>query len=150
VWNRLYFSPLAASWFAFEAGDLSKAYDQQLFSGLAIDVGRGERLGIVGPNGSGKSTLLKILTGAVQPDAGSVVFNVAAQVAYFAQNSHDQLDVQESALAAVLDGAALTPQEARALLGRMRISGDAADKAVRRRRLRCVRGGPARARQSGD
>jgi ATP-binding cassette subfamily F protein 3 len=110
---------------------LSKAYDQQLFSELTINVERGERLGVVGPNGSGKSTLLKILTGATQPDSGSVLFNVAAQVAYFAQNSHDQLDVEKSALAAVLDGAALTPQEARGLLGRMRISGDAADKAVR-------------------
>jgi ATP-binding cassette subfamily F protein 3 len=128
---RLRPSRPAGSGFAFEARGLSKAYDQQLFSGLAIDVGRGERLGVVGPNGSGKSTLLKILTGAAQPDSGSVFFNAAAQVAYFAQNSHDQLDVQESALAAVLDGAALTPQEARALLGHMRISGDAADKAVR-------------------
>ena len=91
---RLRPSRRAGSGFAFEARGLSKAYDQQLFSGLAIDVERGERLGIVGPNGSGKSTLLKILTGAVQPDSGSVVFNPAAQVAYFAQNSHDQLDVR--------------------------------------------------------
>ncbi|MEO7202513.1 MAG: ribosomal protection-like ABC-F family protein, partial [Candidatus Tumulicola sp.] len=121
----------AGGGFAFEAKGLSKAYDQPLFSGLTFDVERGERLGIVGPNGSGKSTLLKILTGAAQPDSGTVVFNPAAQVAYFAQNSHDQLDVKESALAAVLDGAAVTPEEARGLLGRMRISGDAADKAVR-------------------
>ncbi|HEY1682868.1 MAG TPA: ABC-F family ATP-binding cassette domain-containing protein [Candidatus Tumulicola sp.] len=121
----------AGGGFAFEAKGLSKAYDQPLFSELTFDVERGERLGIVGSNGSGKSTLLKILTGAAQPDSGTVVFNPAAQVAYFAQNSHDQLDVQESALAAVLDGAAVTPEEARGLLGRMRISGDAADKAVR-------------------
>ena len=121
----------AGGGFAFEAQGLSKAYDQPLFSGLSIDVERGERIGIVGPNGSGKSTLLKILTGAAQPDSGTVVFNPAAQVAYFAQNSHDQLNVNESALAAVLDGAALTPEDARGLLGRMRISGDAADKAVR-------------------
>ena len=53
---RLRPSRRAGSGFAFEARGLSKAYDQQLFSGLAIDVGRGERLGIVGPNGSGKST----------------------------------------------------------------------------------------------
>jgi ATP-binding cassette subfamily F protein 3 len=128
---RLHTSRRAGGGFAFEARSLSKAYDQPLFSGLSIDVERGERIGIVGPNGSGKSTLLKILTGAAQADSGTVVFNPAAQVAYFAQNSHDQLDVNESALAAVLDGAALTPEEARGLLGRMRISGDAADKAVR-------------------
>lgn len=121
----------AGNGFAFEARDLSKAYDRPLFRGLAVDVERGERLAIVGPNGSGKSTLLKILTGAEPSDTGSVAFNPAARVAYFAQNSHDQLDLEQSALTAVLDGAALTPQEARGLLGRMRISGDAADKPVR-------------------
>ncbi|HEY3676837.1 MAG TPA: ABC-F family ATP-binding cassette domain-containing protein [Candidatus Tumulicola sp.] len=128
---RLNASRRAGGGFAFEANDLSKAYDRQLFNGLSIDVERGERIAIVGPNGSGKSTLLKILTGALQADSGTVVFNPAAQVAYFAQNSHEQLNVDESALVAVLDGARLTPEEARGLLGRMRISGDAADKAVR-------------------
>jgi ATP-binding cassette subfamily F protein 3 len=72
-----------------------------------------------------------MLTGAMPADSGTVVFNPALQIAYFAQNSHEQLNVQESALAAVLDGAALNPEEARGLLGRMRISGDAADKPVR-------------------
>jgi ATP-binding cassette subfamily F protein 3 len=128
---RLNASRRSGKGFAFEATGLSKAYDHSLFDNLSVDVERGERIGIVGPNGAGKSTLLKILTGAAPADSGSVAFNPAAQVAYFAQNSHDQLDVEESALAAVLDGAALSPEEARGLLGRMRISGDAADKAVR-------------------
>jgi ATP-binding cassette subfamily F protein 3 len=128
---RLHSSRRAGRGFAFEARGLSKAYDHQLFKGLSIDVERGERIAIVGPNGSGKSTLLKMLIGATPADSGTVVFNPASQIAYFAQNSHEQLNVQESALAAVLDGAALNPEEARGLLGRMRISGDAADKPVR-------------------
>jgi ATP-binding cassette subfamily F protein uup len=33
---------------------------------------RGDRVGIIGPNGAGKSTLLKLLTGALEPDAGKV------------------------------------------------------------------------------
>ncbi len=117
--------------FAFEAKDLTKAYAHELFRGLTIDVERGERLGVVGPNGSGKSTFLKLLTAEVQPDAGSIRFNPASQVAYFAQNSHEQLDPNKSAVEAVLAHGALTPQDARGLLGRMRISGDAADKPVR-------------------
>src|ERR1044071_5269319 len=35
---------------------------------------RGEALGIIGPNGAGKTTLFGIITGAVAPDAGRVVF----------------------------------------------------------------------------
>jgi ATP-binding cassette, subfamily F, member 3 len=128
---RLRSSRRAGHGFAFEAKSLSKAYDRPLFTSLSIDVERGERVGIVGPNGAGKSTLLQILTGATQADAGTVAFNPAAQVAYFAQNSHDQLDVNDTAVAAVLNGAVITPEEARGLLGRMRISGEAADKPVR-------------------
>ncbi|HEY1429644.1 MAG TPA: ABC-F family ATP-binding cassette domain-containing protein [Candidatus Tumulicola sp.] len=128
---RLQSSRRAGGGFAFEARGLSKAYDTPLFTGLSIDVERGERIGVVGPNGSGKSTFLKILTDTTHADSGTAVFNPASQVAYFAQNSHDQLDIEDSALAAVLDGAAVTPEEARGLLGRMRISGEAADKAVR-------------------
>lgn len=33
---------------------------------------RGDKIGLIGPNGAGKTTLLKILTGALQPDSGSI------------------------------------------------------------------------------
>ena len=41
----------------------------------AIDVKKGECLGIVGRNGSGKTTLLRILSNIYQPDSGSVETN---------------------------------------------------------------------------
>jgi ABC-type sugar transport system ATPase subunit len=37
-----------------------------------LDVGRGEIVAVVGDNGAGKSTLMKLLSGAVQPDAGEI------------------------------------------------------------------------------
>jgi ATP-binding cassette subfamily F protein 3 len=128
---RLEAARRAGNGFALETASLSKAYARPLFTGLDLAVERGERLAVVGPNGSGKSTFLKILSGEVQADGGNIRYNPGAQVAYFAQNSHDQLDVTKSAVDAVLASADLTPQAARTLLGRMRISGDAADKAVR-------------------
>jgi ATP-binding cassette subfamily F protein 3 len=127
---RLQSARRATSGFALEAKGLSKAYAQPLFEDLEIDIQQGERVGIVGPNGAGKSTLLRIFAEALAPDGGAVRYNPAAQHAYFAQNTHDQLDVTQSAVDAVLATAPVTPERARTLLGRMRISGDAADKTV--------------------
>jgi ATP-binding cassette subfamily F protein 3 len=127
---RLHAARRASNGFAFETTALSKAYAHPLFTDLAVDVASGERLAIVGPNGAGKSTLLRILAGDAAPDSGTVRYNPAARAAYFAQNAHDQLDVDATAVDNVLAAAPVTPEEARTLLGRMRISGEAADKPV--------------------
>lgn len=42
---------------------------------MALDVDRGEILGLIGPNGSGKSTTLSLLMGIVRADAGSIRFD---------------------------------------------------------------------------
>ena len=41
---------------------------------IELDVGRGERLGLIGPNGSGKSTLVNCLCGTLRNEAGTVRF----------------------------------------------------------------------------
>ncbi len=56
----------------FVAEGLSKTYDRPVVRDLDLRVIRGDRLGVVGPNGAGKTTLLKLLTGQIDPDAGSV------------------------------------------------------------------------------
>ena len=45
---------------------------QQIWTDLNLDVYRGEILGIVGGSGQGKSVLLRVITGLVEPDAGTV------------------------------------------------------------------------------
>ena len=47
---------------------------------------KGEKIGVFGDNGTGKSTLLNIITGAVQPDSGSVVVGLNTSIAYYQQN----------------------------------------------------------------
>lgn len=42
---------------------------------IDLSVAPGERLGLIGPNGSGKSTLTNCLTGTLQNEAGTVVFD---------------------------------------------------------------------------
>jgi ATP-binding cassette subfamily F protein uup len=43
-----------------------------LFSDLSLTVSSADRLGVVGLNGCGKSTLLRVLTGAAEPESGTV------------------------------------------------------------------------------
>jgi branched-chain amino acid transport system ATP-binding protein len=39
---------------------------------LGFEVGQGEILGLLGPNGSGKTTALNLISGVLQPDAGTI------------------------------------------------------------------------------
>ena len=42
---------------------------------VALEVERGEMIGLIGANGAGKSTLLHLIYGRLQPDRGSIRFN---------------------------------------------------------------------------
>jgi branched-chain amino acid transport system ATP-binding protein len=41
---------------------------------VSLHLSDGEALGIVGPNGAGKTTVLNLISGAMRPDAGRIVF----------------------------------------------------------------------------
>jgi lipopolysaccharide transport system ATP-binding protein len=43
-----------------------------VLEGVSLAIQRGESLGVIGENGAGKSTFLKLLTGVLNPSAGSV------------------------------------------------------------------------------
>ena len=53
---------------------ISKTYQGKVkaVDDVSFEVHPGEIVGFIGPNGSGKTTSLKIMTGILQPDAGSV------------------------------------------------------------------------------
>ena len=42
---------------------------------VSFAVEPGEILGLIGPNGSGKSTIFNMLSGTLQPSAGSILFD---------------------------------------------------------------------------
>ena len=53
--------------------NLSKSFDELLlFQDFSYKFQRFEKIGMIGPNGIGKSTFLSIITGSLQPDAGTI------------------------------------------------------------------------------
>jgi ABC-2 type transport system ATP-binding protein len=55
-----------------EAKGLRKAFGAiTAVDGISLSVNKGEVLGFLGPNGAGKSTTMKMITGFLEPDAGS-------------------------------------------------------------------------------
>ena len=72
---------------------VSKGYGERtIYDGLDFHVRRKERWAIMGVNGAGKSTLLKLVTGAAEPDVGTVNRGPSVKMAYFAQHAMDRLD----------------------------------------------------------
>ena len=64
---------------AIRAVDLRKVYrsgtsDLVIFTGLRLEVERGETLALVGESGAGKSTLLHLLGGLDRPTSGAIYF----------------------------------------------------------------------------
>jgi macrolide transport system ATP-binding/permease protein len=60
--------------FALLAHDLIRTLGtRRVLDGVSLTAAPGQRIGLIGENGTGKSTLLRLLAGADEPDAGTVV-----------------------------------------------------------------------------
>jgi ATP-binding cassette ChvD family protein len=74
------------------AEGLAKGFgDRLLMEDLNFALPRGGIVGIIGPNGAGKTTLFRMITGAEQPDAGSLKIGSTVEIAYVDQ-SREALD----------------------------------------------------------
>jgi ATPase subunit of ABC transporter with duplicated ATPase domains len=88
---------------------------------------RGEHVSLVGPNGSGKTTLIETLTAQRPLAAGKLRTGHNVTVGYLSQHG-DELGNSGTVLAATQRATGLTPNKARALLGRFLFSGELAEK----------------------
>ena len=59
--------------------------DRKILEGLNFLITSGMRVGLVGPNGSGKTTLLRLLTGELEPTAGTIKKAASLKIVYFSQ-----------------------------------------------------------------
>jgi len=113
-----------------------------IFSGLGLNLNRGDKLAVIGANGIGKSTLLKLMVGAapdldedtkketLQADKGEIRWGHETSVGYFAQDHHEALGQSAKGMNAfqwLYQFDKLAPQEQiRGILGRLLFSGEAA------------------------
>jgi ATP-binding cassette subfamily F protein 3 len=88
---------------------------------------RGEHASLVGPNGTGKTTLIDALAGHAELAAGKLRRGHNATLGYLSQHA-EELGTEGSVLEAVQRATKLTPNKARALLGRFLFSGEEAEK----------------------
>lgn len=116
------------------ATDLSKAFgDRLLYEHLTFSLPPGAIVGIIGPNGAGKTTLFKMITGELQPDAGTITIGDTVKLGYIDQNR--PLDPTKSIWEEISDGADMVQlgnreMSSRAYVARFNFSGSDQQKKV--------------------
>jgi ATP-binding cassette, subfamily F, member 3 len=98
-----------------------------LLEGGELWLERGEHVSLVGPNGAGKTTLIEALAGRRELDGGRLRTGHNVTLGYLSQHA-DELGSSGTVLEAAQRATGLTPNKARALLGRFLFSGEEAEK----------------------
>ncbi|GAB3526594.1 ABC-F family ATP-binding cassette domain-containing protein [Pontibacter brevis] len=76
-----------------EVEHISKSFgEKKIVDDFTYVFKKKDRIGIVGPNGAGKSTFLNMLTGKIQPDAGTIDPGQTTVIGYYTQ---DELTYKE-------------------------------------------------------
>jgi ATP-binding cassette, subfamily F, member 3 len=114
--------------FELEDGRIS-AGGKLLLSDAQLWLERGEHVSLVGPNGSGKTTLIDTLAGRRELPAGKLRTGHNVKVGYLSQHAEElNAGTARTVLEATTHLTGLTPNKARALLGRFMFSGEEAEK----------------------
>jgi ATP-binding cassette subfamily F protein 3 len=101
--------------------------DRTLLEDGELWLERGEHVSLVGPNGAGKTTLIEALAGRRELDGGRLRTGHNVQLGYLSQHA-EELGSSGTVLEAAQRATGLTPNKARALLGRFLFSGEEAEK----------------------
>jgi ATP-binding cassette, subfamily F, member 3 len=114
--------------FELEDGSIS-AGDKRLLDDAEMWLERGEHVSMVGSNGSGKTTLIETLAGRRELNGGKLRTGHNVKVGYLSQHAEElTTGTARTVLEATTHLTKLTPNKARALLGRFMFSGEEAEK----------------------
>ncbi|SDX65207.1 ABC-F family ATP-binding cassette domain-containing protein [Paenibacillus sp. CF384] len=108
---------------------LTKTVDGvNLIDNLTIAINKGDKIALVGPNTLPKTILFQLLTGEIEPDAGSYQWGITTTQAYFPKDNSEYFDGVEMNLVDWLRQYSKDQDESfiRGFLGRMLFSGDEA------------------------
>ena len=84
---------------------LNKGFqDKLLIEDLSFKLPPGGIVGVIGPNGAGKTTLFRMITGAEEPDGGTIAVGPSVQLGYVDQ-SRDSLDDKKTVWQEISGGA---------------------------------------------
>lgn len=61
--------------------------DRAIFNDVSFRLLKGEHIGLIGANGEGKSSFMNILTGKLEPDAGTIEWSKRVRVGYLDQHT---------------------------------------------------------------
>ncbi len=113
--------------------NVTKQYgDVEVFNNMDMEVGRGQKIGLVGHNGAGKSTLLKMLAGVESVTSGAVRIGSNVNRAYYAQHQLEILDPNDTVFESIQKAnPGWSEIEMRTYLGRFMFSGDEVEKYVK-------------------
>ena len=106
-----------------------RAGDKELLQDAEMWLERGEHVSLVGPNGAGKTTLIETLAGRRELEKGKLRRGHNAEIGFLSQHA-EELASDGTVLEACQRATGLTPNKARALLGRFLFSGEEAEKPV--------------------
>ncbi len=118
-----------------EVNDLKKGFgDKLLIDGLSLQLPPGGIVGVIGPNGAGKTTMFRMITGAEQPDAGTIRLGDTVKIASVDQ-SRDSLDDSKTVWEEISDGLDLInvgnyETSSRAYVGRFNFRGQDQQKKI--------------------
>jgi ATP-binding cassette subfamily F protein 3 len=106
-----------------------EAGEKPLLDAAELWLERGEHVSIVGPNGAGKTTLIETLAGRRELAAGKLRTGHNVKIGYLSQHAEEfSAPGARTVLEATQRLTSLTPNKARALLGRFLFSGEDAEK----------------------
>ncbi|WZO99991.1 ABC-F family ATP-binding cassette domain-containing protein [Isosphaeraceae bacterium EP7] len=112
--------------------EASFAYGTKVvYSGLSIEIERGDKLVLVGPNGAGKTTLMKLLAGIHEPTRGKMTLGNNVFSTYFAQHRVESLKPKDTVIQSLREVHPHASEGAlRHMAGAFLFGGDAIDKPV--------------------